>query len=98
MQYQGERKKDQMVDFAMKSSGPIVGFFDTYQQLSEVGLLSSLFKVSQILVFRLVFFISSFMYDERPSLFFLATFLRRNFFLVLLGSKVLFFSGFSCGI
>lgn len=40
MVYEGERKKESMIDFAIKASGPVVGIIENVQQLSQVSFLS----------------------------------------------------------
>lgn len=38
MLYEGERRKEALVDFAMKAAGPVVDMVNTVQQLSEVSV------------------------------------------------------------
>lgn len=41
MLYEGERKKEAIIDFAVKASGPKVGIIEDVQQLSQVSLFTS---------------------------------------------------------
>lgn len=39
MVYEGERKKEAIIDFAVKAAGPMVGIIENVQQLSQVFFL-----------------------------------------------------------
>lgn len=45
MIYEGERKKESMIDFAVKASGPVVGLIEDVQELSQVFAITSSFSV-----------------------------------------------------
>lgn len=48
MVYEGERKKESIIDFAIKAAGPMVGIIENVQQLSQVSFLSFIFQFQGI--------------------------------------------------